>query len=72
MISKVVSLNTFAAANVRKNPWFSVCLCNCITSQVIMLESFSNPQKTGKSSSQHLKKIFLVLCFGFFVSDVIS
>jgi len=48
-----------------------MCLSNGIT-QRIMLESCSSPQKTWQVLESAMKKISLVLGFGFFVSDVIS
>jgi len=51
---------------------FLVCLTNDITRQVIVLESCSNPQKNSASLRVRSEKKFLVLGFGFFVSDVIT
>jgi len=61
---------TFAAGSASKNPQFSMCLSNYITRNVIMLESYSNPQKTRHFFESPLKIYFWFWIF--FVSDVIS
>jgi len=66
------TFNTFAAGSFSLNEQFARCLSSCITCQVIVIESCSNPQRTHQVLKSAMKKNFLVLGFRFFVSDVTS
>jgi len=47
-------------------------LCDSTTPAPKALESSSNPHKTQQVFQSAMKKNFLILGFGFFVSDVVS
>ena len=69
------AINTFAVGliqAVRAKIGFSHMVCTGITPALKVLENCSNAQKTWQFFQFAMRKNFLVLGFGFFVSDVIS